>query len=96
MRAPYTLVRMAPTLAQELQQAIDQWLAARETFHGGNGIGTLDEFWEAHRRLLAAFTSGWPSDDTKMLYDAYHSFLRELVHNHERPTVGWRRSDLLT
>jgi len=96
MRAPYTLVRMVAPLEQELQQAIEQWLTARETFHGGNGIGTLDEFWEAHRRLLVAFTSGWPGDDTKILYDAYHNFLRELVHSHERPTVGWRRSDLLT
>ena len=96
MRAPYTLVSMAPTLEQELQQAIEQWLTARETFHGGNGIGTLDEFWEAHRRLLVAFTSGWPGDDTKILYDAYHNFLHELVHSHERPTVCWRRSDLLT
>ena len=95
MRAPYTLGRMAPPLEQELQQAIEQWLTARETFHGGNGIGTLDEFWEAHRRLLVAFTSGWPGDDTKLLDGAYHSFLRELVHSHERPTVGWRRSDLL-
>jgi hypothetical protein len=96
MRAPYTLVRMVAPLEQELQQAIEQWLTARETFHGGNGIGTLDEFWEAHRRLLVAFTSGWPGDDTKILYDAYHNFLRELVHTHERPSVCWRRSNLLT
>jgi len=98
MRATYTLVSMTPTLEQELQQAIEQWLAARDTFHGegNNGIGTLDGFWEAHRRLLVAFTSGWPGDDTKLLYDAYHNFLQELVHNHERPTVGWRQSDLLT
>ncbi len=88
---------MALTPDQELHQAIEQWLSARETFHGeGNGIGILDGFWEAHRRLLAAFTAGWPDDDTKLLDDAYHHFLRELVHHNERPTIGWRRSDLLT
>jgi hypothetical protein len=55
---------MSPTPEQELRQAIEQWLAARETFHGegNNGIGTLDGFWEAHRRLLAAFTAGWEGD----------------------------------
>ena len=89
---------MAPTHEQALQQAIEQWLQARETFHGegNNGIGVLDGFWEAHRRLLAAFTAGWAGDDTNLLYDAYHNFLRALVQNHERPTVRWRRSDDLT
>ena len=80
---------------EEMRQAQTEWLDAREHFHGGNGIGTLDEFWDAHRRLLVAFTSDWPGDDTKLLYDAYHNFLRELVHGHERPAVLWRRSDEL-
>lgn len=86
---------MAPTPEQELQLAIEQWLHARDHFHGGNGIGTLDEFWDAHRRLVVAFTAGW-SGDQKLFSEAYHNFLRALVQGYERPTVGWRRSDLLT
>ena len=88
-------VRVAPTDEQELQQAIEQWLHARDHFHGGNGIGGLDEFWESHRRLVAAFTAGWRGDQ-ELSSDAYDNFLRALVQDHERPKVAWRQSDLLT
>jgi len=74
------------TPEEELQEAAAQWLHARNNFHGegSNGLGVLDGYWEAHRRLLAAFTTaGWASDDTKLIYDAYHKFLRVLVHSHE-------------
>jgi hypothetical protein len=87
---------MTPTQEQDLHQAIERWLDARECFGGGNGIGrTLNEYWEADRCLLAAFADGWQGGEI-ILADAFHHFRKVLVQDHERPTVGWRRSDLLT
>lgn len=60
-----------------------QWLQAHDTFHGhaGNGVGVVSDFMEAHRRLLAAFDDGWWGNDTKLLCDGYHEFLKALVHS---------------
>ena len=77
---------VAPTRKDELQAAMDQWLEARDSFHGesNNGVGVLSGFMEAHRRLLCAFDNGWACDDTELLCAAYHAFLRVLVRNRER------------
>jgi len=85
---------MAPPLEQELQQAIEQWLHARDHFHGGNGIGVLDSYWDADRCLLTAFATGWECDET-LLADSYHHFRKRLVEDHERATIGWRQPDSL-
>jgi hypothetical protein len=89
-------VRMTPTQDQDLHQAIERWLDARQCFGGGNAIGrTLNEYWEADRHLLAAFADGWQGGEI-ILADAFHHFRKILVQDHERPTIGWRRADLLT
>ena len=88
-------LRTCPTHQQDLCQAIERWLDARERFGGGNGIGsTLNEYWEADRCLLAAFADEWQGCEI-ILADAFRHFRKALVHDHDRPTVGWRRSDLL-
>lgn len=86
---------MALTPEEELQRAIKQWLAAREHFHGGNGVGVLDEYWEADRLLLTAFAAGWNGCET-ILSVAYHHFRRRLAEEHERRLICWRQSELLT
>jgi hypothetical protein len=70
---------------QEMHQAVERWLQARDTFHGdaGNGVGVLSDFMEAHRRLLSAFDDGWSGSDTELLCAAYRAFLRVLVRSRE-------------
>jgi len=71
------------TPEEELREAMEQWLYARDTFHGerSNGVGVLSGFMEAHRRLLSAFDDGWSGGDTKLLSDGYHRFLKALVQS---------------
>jgi len=75
---------MGLTPEKEMQHACDQWLEAREPFHGGRGIHGLGAYREANRRLLAAFVSDWTCDDPKLLSDAYCSFQKALVEGCER------------
>jgi len=87
---------MALTPEEELEEAISRWLDARGRFDGGNGIGALNEYWDADRRLLTAFADGWRDKREEILSAAFRNFRRLLVHTHERPAVGWRQSDMLT
>jgi hypothetical protein len=70
------------TAEQELQQAIERWLEARDRFHAGNQIGSLGSYLILDRRLLTAFAAGWRGDEA-ILADAYRTFRKVLVENHE-------------
>lgn len=63
---------------EEEMSVIEQWLAARTSFHAGAEAG-LKAYCHADRRLLAAFAADWAFDNTQLLAQVYQDFQDMLV-----------------
>ena len=66
------------TMNLDLEDAIDDWLAARDQWLGGCGRESLEPFTNATNMLYAVFSEDWRGDE-RSLIEAFEQFRKALV-----------------